>query len=265
MEQVVFSESWSPYFAEFNVATFDDFFLRLATNANGGNKKRNVASFTLGEDPQKKTFFIKRFFRPYFKDVLFAWRNIGQSCSQGRYEYENARFLIDNGIGSYRPVCFGEQKKMGVETKSFIVTEKLQSTCLSDYVREKWKNLEQPQKNKIVAGLGVFVRRIHELNISLPDLFVYHIYINENTLGEYDFAVIDLHRMSRNVTSTNSKLKNLGKLNHSMLDKYFDDKLKRLLVKSYAGNNFDINVNDLVDIVEKRSKIISAKRKQKPY
>ena len=265
MQRVVFAESWSRFFAVFDVATFDDFFKRLAADSKGGNSRRNVVGFSLGDGDQKKTFFIKRFFHPHFKDVLFARRNIGESCSQGRYEFENAGFLLENGIGSYKPVCYGEQKKWGIETKSFVVTEELQSTCLSDFVREKWSNLERPQQEKIVSELGKFVRRIHELNVSLPDLYVYHLYITENAANEYEFAVIDLHRMSRNVTNKNRKLKNLGRLHHSMLDEYFDDKLKRLLVKSYATDDSGSDVNALVTQVEKWSKAISARRKQKPY
>lgn len=265
MQRVVFADLWSEFFASYDAATFDDHFERLAADATGGNSRRNVARFSLGAGAQKKTFFIKRFFRPHFKDVIFARRNIGESCSQGRYEWESARFLLDNGIGSYRPVCYGEQTTWGIETKSFVVTEELQSTCLSDFIREKWNSLERQEQEGIVAGIGAFVHRIHALNVSLPDLYVYHIYVTENATGKYDFEVIDLHRMSRNVTNQNQKLKNLGRLHHSMLDDYFDDELKRLLVESYAGNNWGDDINALVAQVERWSKTISAKRKRKPY
>jgi len=277
VQRVVFANSWSRFFAEFDIGTFDDFFERLAADAKGGNRRRNVASFSLGPDSQKKTFFIKRFFHPYLKDVLFARRNVGESCSQGLYESESARFLLGNGIESYRPVCYGEEKKWGIESKSFVVTEELQSPCLTDFVREKWQTLERSQQEKIVAGLGAFVRRIHalnvslpdlyvyHLNVSLPDLYVYHIYVTESAAGEYEFAVIDLHRMSRNVTNKNQKLKNLGRLHHSMLDNYFDDELKQLLVKSYAADNLDGDVTALVARIEKFSLAVSAKRRKKAY
>ncbi|MEA3225496.1 MAG: lipopolysaccharide kinase InaA family protein [Planctomycetota bacterium] len=265
MQRVVFSDSWDRFFAEFDIATFDDFFERLAVNAKGGNSRRNVVSFSLGPDARKKTFFIKRFFRPHFKDMIFSRRNIGESCSQGRYEWENARFLIDNGIESYKPVCYGEKTTWGIETKSFVVTEELQAECLSDFVRDKWNALERQEQEKIVAGMGAFIRRIHTLSVSLPDLYVYHIYLTENAGGEYDFAVIDLHRMSRNVTNRNQKIKNLGRLHHSMLDEYFDDELKQLLIKSYATDNWDGDVAALVARVEKHSDTVSAKRKKKAY
>ncbi len=265
MQRVVFTDSWSRFFAGFDIATFDDFFERMATGAKGSNSRRSVVSFSLGTGEQKKTFFIKRFFRPHLKDVIFARRNIGEPCSQGKYEFESARLLLDNDIGTYHPVCYGEQRTLGIETKSFVVTEELQSTCLSTFIRERWHTLERRHKEKIVADLGAFVRRTHAVNVSLPDLYVYHLYITEKAAENYDFAVIDLHRMSRNVTNKNKKLKNLGRLHHSMLDEYFDDDLKKLLVKSYAADSSGSDVNALVTQVERWSKAISAKRKQKAY
>lgn len=265
MQRIIFADSWSSFFAEFDVGTFDDFFQRLAAEPKGGNSRRNVASFSLGSDSQKKTFFIKRFFSPHFKDIVFTRRNMGESCSQGRYEWENARFLIDNGVESYIPVCYGEEKKWGIETRSFVVTQELQSPCLSDFIRERWSALDRSQQEKIVAGVGAFARRIHALNVSLPDLYIYHIYVTESPAGKFEFTVIDLHRMARNVTGRNRKLKNLGRLHHSMLDEYFDDELKQLLVTSYAAEGRDGDVATLVTRVEKLSNVVSAKRKKKAY
>lgn len=265
MQQVVFADSWGGFFADFGIVTFDDFFERLGAGAKGGNSRRNVVPFSLGEDAQKRTFYIKRFFRPHLKDIIFARRNIGESCSQGRYEWENARFLRDNGVESYVPVCYGEQTVCGIETRSFVVTEELHSTCLSDFIRDKWNAIGREEQEKIVTGVGAFVRRIHALDVSLPDLYVYHIYLTENAPGEYEFAVIDLHRMSRNVANVNQKLKNLGRLHHSMLDEYFDDELKRLLVESYAAGDSHSDVAALIARVERHSRSISAKRRKKVY
>ena len=265
MQRIIFADSWSAFFAEFNLNSFDDFFEDLAAKSIGVNKKRNVISFSLGPDSQKKRFFMKRFSHPHFKDMLFSWCNIGRPCSQARYEWENARLLLDNGIETYRPVCFGEKITWGIENNSFFVTEELQSQCLTDFIRQNWNSLQQQQKEKIVTGLAAFIRKIHALNISLPDLYVWHIYITENAAGEYDYAVIDLHRMSRNVTSTSRKIKNLGRLHHSMLDSYFNEELKQLFVKSYAADGRDSDICKLLAKVKKYSDAVSAKRKQIQY
>ena len=103
------------------------------------------------------------------------------------------------------------------------------------------------------------------MNICLPDLYVWHIYIAENASGQYDYAVIDLHRMSRNVTSRRLKIKNLGRLHHSMLDSYFDEELKQLFVKSYAADGRDGDISKLLAKVKKYSDVISARRRQVQY
>jgi tRNA A-37 threonylcarbamoyl transferase component Bud32 len=266
VQRIVFADSWSRFFSEFGIRSFDDFFEHLETDEIGSNKKRSVVTFNLGPDSQKKEFFMKCFFHPHFKDMLITRRSFGEFCSQARCEWENARLLLDNGVETYRPVCYGEKTKWGIENKSFIVTEKLQGQSLTDFVRQRWHNLQVQQKEQIIAGLAAFVRRIHALNVSLPDLYAWHIFLKENADNNgYDFAVIDLHRMSHNVTNKNIRIKNLGRLHHSMIDKYFDEKLKQLFVESYAANDWDGDVTNLTARVQKQSAAVSAKRKPKQY
>ena len=265
MRRIVFANPWSEFFAEFGLESFDDFFENLPAKSIGVNKKRNVVTFSLGPNSQSKRFFMKRFSHPHLKDILFSWRNIGRPCSQARYEWENAGLLLDNGIDTYRPICFGEKITCGIESCSFFVTEELRSQCLTDFVRQNWSRLQQRQKEKIITGLAAFVRKIHALNISLPDLYVWHIYITEDAGGRYDFAVIDLHRMSRNVTGRSQKIKNLGRLHHSMLDSYFDEELKRLLVESYAADSQAGDVTKLLAQVKRYSDAVSAKRRRVQY
>jgi hypothetical protein len=264
VKRIVFADSWSDFFAEFDLKSFEDFFENLEAKTIGVNRKRNVSSFSLGPDSNKKKFFIKRFSNPHFKDMLFSWRNIGSPCSQGRYEWENARLLLESGIETYRPVCFGEKMMYGIENSSFFVTEELHSQCLTDFVRENWAGFRQQQKEKIITGLAAFIRKIHDSNICLPDIYVWQIYITENA-GEYEYAVIDLHRMSRNVANRRLKIKNLGRLHHSMLDSYFDEELKQLLVESYAADGRHGNVTRLLARVKRYSDAVSAKRRPVQY
>jgi len=264
VQRIVFADSWSDFFAGFDLKSFEDFFENLPAKTIGVNRKRNVSSFSLGPDSRKKQFFMKRFSHPHFKDMLFSWRNIGRPCSQGRYEWENASLLLDNGIETYHPVCFGEKMTYGIEDSSFFVTEELQSQCMTDFVRENWAGFRQQQKEKIITGLAAFIRKIHDSNICLPDLYIWHIYIAENA-GEYEYAVIDLHRMSRNVTNRRLKIKNLGRMHHSMLDRYFDEELKQLLVESYVADDQGSDVPKLLAQVKKYSDIISARRKKVQY
>ncbi len=264
MKRIFFSESWSRFFSEFGLKSFDDFFQYHGGQTIGKNNKRDVVTFKLGG--QEKQFFMKRFFHPHFKDMLFTRRNFGQFCSQARCEWENTRLLCGNGIGTYKPVCYGEKIKWSLERKSFLITEKLEGQSLTDFVKQSWQRLDRQQKEKIIVDLAAFIRRIHRKKISLPDLYVWHIFIKENqSKGGWEFAVIDLHRMSQNVTNKKQQLKNLGRLHHSMTERYFDDKLKRLFIESYAGNDWDGDVNTLATQIKRYSDKALARRKPKPY
>ncbi len=266
VEKIVFTDSWQRFFGEFGLVSFDDFFQYSRGETVNRNNKRNVLAFELGGDSEQKQFFMKRFFHPHFKDMLFTWRNFGEPCSQARCEWENIKLLCDNGIGTYRPACYAEKKKWGLERKSFIITEKIQGQALTDFVKQNWQQLDRYQKEKIITELAGFIRRIHEGRFNLPDLYVWHIFLKENqAAGKWEFSVIDLHRMTHNVTNKGEQLKNLGRLLHSMIDRYFDEGLKRLFIESYAADNSDGGVVALAAKVKKYSDKISARRKPKRY
>jgi hypothetical protein len=266
VQKVVYENTWDKFFAELGFKSFDDFFEYPDVELIGKNNKRSVVSFSLGSDSQKKHFFMKRFYRPHFKDMLFTRRSFGRFCSQAKCEWENAGLLLKNGIETYHPICYGEETKYGVESKSFLVTEKLPGRALTEFVKENWHNMPQQKKQKIMTGLATFIRKIHQHNISLPDLYLWHIFITENPdNNDYDFAVIDLHRMSHNIEDERIKIKNLGRLHHSMAGDYFYNTHKQSFIESYAEAGGYNNAAKLITEVTKQSQIVSAKRNPKPY
>lgn len=267
MEKVVFAESWQQVFADFGLGTFEDFFNYPYERKINMRKKRDVQLLTLGEGENSKEFFVKRFYNPHFKDMLFTWRNFGGFCSLARYEWENARLLFANGIKTYKPVCYGEQTKAGIERRSFLVTEKLQSQCLTEFVAGNWSQLSQGEKEKLIVSLAKTVRRIHNAKISMPDLYVWHFYVSENNCNgsEYEFAIIDLHRMKTNIDDLNQRIRNLAAFDFSMRAEYFDSSMRRLFLESYASDNWPGGIEQLAKKVKKRSQQLSSRRKQKPY
>jgi len=266
VEKIVFADCWQPTFAEFGLRSFDDFFYYSKGRRINKKNKRDVLTFTLEGESLKKQFFMKRFVNPHFKDMLFTLHNLGRLCSQAAYEWENANILLGNRVGAYRPLCYGEQTSCGLERKSFFITEKLSAELLTDFVGRRWQELRAEQKEQIIVELGKFVRRIHDLNLSLPDLYLWHIFIKENQNRKgWEFAVIDLHRMMCNVTDQNRRIRNLGALDHSMLDKYFDNPVRQLFIESYAGPDWPDDIAKLSSKVKKYSAAVSAKRNPKPY
>jgi len=267
MERVVIADSWKQVLAENGLKTFKDFYYQDNKISINRNNRRKVSIIRL-EGADGKKFFLKQFRHSHFKDIIFAFMNTGKFLSQAAYEWNNLEILAKNGIGAPTPVAYGEQFRLGLERKSFIITEELSGQCLSDFVTENWDKLPIFEKEKIITSLAREIKKIHNTEISLPDLYVWHIFISEENInGErtYKFAFIDLNRMKRNMWNKNEKVENLGRLHHSMLEKYFDKSLRRLLIETYAEGMNTEGIEKLIRNVKKFSKKYSARRTVKQY
>jgi tRNA A-37 threonylcarbamoyl transferase component Bud32 len=237
MQRVEFAKDFSKLFEESGLKTFEDFFHYSDGDTININKKRDVVAFSIGEGENRRDFFMKRFHQPHFKDMTFTILNFGRLCSQAELEWRNANLLLQNGIETYRPVCCGAETQFAIEKRSFFITEKLTGQCLTDYVAQNWDNISDTKKQDIMKAIGRFVRKIHDAKISMPDLCAWHLFMTE-TDGNYEFAIIDLHRMKVRLFSRMEVIRNLAAFDFSMLEKYFDDELREVFLKSYIGPDF---------------------------
>jgi len=234
MDTVVFADSWEPYFQRLGMRTFDDLYHQSGGLTAGKNARRDVQRFTLGDAEGRNVFFMKRFHHPRLKDVFATAFRFGRLTSQARVEWENARHLLRNGIDTYSPVCMGERCRMGGEIESFFMTQQLDSVCLVDFVLDRWGGLSRTEQEEVVVAVAKFVRRIHDLGVSIPDLYLWHLYIRpDNWAAEGCFSVIDLHRMTRKAPGARGRAKELGRLYWSMSTDYFENEHKALLVTAY--------------------------------
>ena len=261
MHRVVFAESWRAFFAEVGLESFEDFYHYPGGIKIGNNERRSVYRLDFSRGKSSKVFYIKRFGESHIKDILSARRNFGRLTSQAAVEWGNANLLLQTGIDTYKPVCMGERTVLKVERKSFIVTEQLDATCLLDFVIKKWRTLERPRQDRIIVAMANLARRAHEADISLRDLYIWHLFINEHSLeGDCRLSVIDLHRMLRNVKSVSRKLMDLAALYWSMSGEYFDDGHRDLLVTTYVGDGQAGSKQDLLAGIRRRAGILDSRR-----
>ncbi|MCF7955018.1 MAG: lipopolysaccharide kinase InaA family protein [Phycisphaerae bacterium] len=266
MIKLQFEKDYKTCFAKHKLESFENIFSYAKGSLVGKNSKRDVTAFALENTDGKREFFMKRFMRPHFKDMFFTACKSGHLCSQGQYEWESANFLLKNGIMTYRPVCYGTQSRFGIESRSFFVTEKLTGQCLREFITEKWEKMSAEEKYLTVKNIGKFVRKLHHAGVNMPDLYVWHLYLESEDVTTCDFAIIDLHRMSKNRSiKSNQIVRNLAALNFSMIEKYFNDEMRYSLVESYLNGASKKEIQRLYKKINRRTNILRLRRHAPVY
>ncbi len=266
-EVVVFGSGQEEIFRAAGLEKIGDFFEFCRDHKAKPGKSRTVIPFELGEGDEARRFFIKWFFRPTVKEIAFTWRNFGRLYSQAEVEWLNAQLLLSKGIDTYKPMCYGEQLYCGVaaiEKRSFIVTETLAEPCLTEFVKNQWETLGAEQKEKLICCMGRFIRKIHDEKISFPNLSAKHLFLKTKDEG-YDFAIIDLHPMIRQTEKVQDRGGDLGNLDQSLVEKYFEKSQKELLIEAYAGDDYPDDFDELRDAAQKRSATLTARNKKHYY
>lgn len=260
-KRVVFAEGWEERFAAWGLRNFEDFFDYDDGLFVNRNDKRNVVEMRLGDQDNPDIFYRKRFFSPYWKDVFFTLRNFGVICSQAACEWKNANALLDLGVESYRPVCYGEETAFGIERRSFFVTQRLTGPCLADWLRQRGTDAKSQELQLMVLELGRLFRRIHDAGIRMPDLYVWHVFLTGGQpWSPESFALIDLHRMMVKRKDLAQRARDLGAFLYSMAEPFFDGRLRKLLVDSYLEGGFPDNRERFIAAVEKRRQKLIQRR-----
>jgi hypothetical protein len=267
MKHIEIDPGHEAIFTQNGLNTFDDFIGCSKGQIINQNKKRNVSILQLHSHNGQMVYFIKRFFSPYLKDMLFTFRNFGKLCSQAELELRNARILLTNGIETYHPVCWGTHTCCGIEQCSFFVTEKIQGRSLIEFFFDNWDVFDTMRHEKIVLELARFFRKLHSARLSLPDSYLWHLFLLEpiDMQQFYRFAIIDLHRMQINSSSPRHVARTLGSFLFSLPEEWFDTRLRNLFVKIYlelSGTNPIINQHTFMEILKKREHNLMTRRKK---
>jgi len=199
--------------------------------------------------------------------MLFTFRNFGRLCSQAELEWRCAHILLKNGIETYHPVGWGVQTCCGIERRSFFITEKIDGRNLIDYLLEHWNGFDAAMQEKLVVGLARFFRSLHQAKLSLPDSYLWHLFVLEpcGAGDPFRFAIIDLHRMRLNAAAAKHAARNLGALLFSLPDEWFDRRLRELFLQTYlepCGQEAVTDRQSFLAALKKREKTLIARRKK---
>jgi hypothetical protein len=184
--------------------------------------------------------------------------------TQAAVEWNAAGILSGLGVGTYVPVCYGERTACGLERSSFLLTQGLEAEPFTEFVARRWLGLSVEDRRRIMESMASFIVRVHEAGISLPDLYVWHLFIGGGA-GSWDFSVIDLHRIRLKVRTLAGHVRDLGAVDYSLLPKYFSEGDRRVLWEAYARERFDGDCGTLWRRVRRRSRVLAGRRRLPEY
>jgi hypothetical protein len=180
------------------------------------------------------TLFLKRYENTPALAQIKNWLGHRRIASTMFYDLDPAQKLAAAGINTPQTVCYGSQRGILFEKRSFIITkqipgeslERLLPPCFADTSKDNLK-----ARRKFINSLAEFARRFHATGYHHRDFYLAHIF-------HYDgvFYLIDLQRAFRPLLfSERYRIKDIAQLSYSAPKQYFSrtDRLRFYL--TYAG------------------------------
>jgi RIO-like serine/threonine protein kinase len=114
-----------------------------------------------------------------------------------RREFENLQRIRDLGLDAPEPVAFGEERRRGWLTRSYLISAGVPDPCSLDvYLREDIAARPRAQQAiariELINRLADYARRMHEQHFVHHDFFWRNILLSEGSLAH--FYLIDSHQ-----------------------------------------------------------------------
>ena len=163
-----------------------------------------------------RTFYLKRNWLQFHE---FAKGLTRLKLNQyGAYREWQSIFSINRiGIATVPVVAFGEKQFLGIEHKSFIVTEKLYGyESVENIAKERWTppltEAAIQEKLLIIEDAARIVRKLHEAGLNHQDLYLGHLFYHP----ENPMSIIDVQRVEkRDELPLRYRIKDLAQLYYS--------------------------------------------------
>lgn len=130
--------------------------------------------------------------------------------SKARRSFEYANYLLQNGIGTPKPVAFFENFGPLGLNESYYVSEHLESDLI---FRELTANPDYPDHENILRQFTRFSYTLHQIGIEFKDHSPGNTLIKNIGDGTYAFFLVDLNRMDfHKYMSLEVRMRNLSRL-----------------------------------------------------
>jgi tRNA A-37 threonylcarbamoyl transferase component Bud32 len=157
-----------------------------------------VRRLTLVFEGTERPVYLKKYWANTFSQLWSgALRGTFFGISKARREFENLARLRSWGLDAPAPVAYGEERKFGWMTRSFLVSEEIpQPMSLGAFIRDVLSQMPDEERRKkkreLIQHLARTTRRLHEHRFAHHDLFWRNIILSGLNLEH--FFLIDAHK-----------------------------------------------------------------------
>ena len=215
------------------------------------------------------TLFLKRYENTPALAQIKNWVGHRRIASTMFYDLDPAQKLAAAGINTPHTVCYGSERGLLFEKRSFIITKQIPgeslerllppcfNTAATDYTESKIKNLKS--KIAFIRSLAQFARTFHATGYCHRDFYLAHIFHHDGV-----FYLIDLQRAFRPLLfSQRYRVKDIAQLSYSAAKKYFSRTDRLRFYCAYAGTRHvgRADKSFIRAIIKKMSKMADHDRK----
>ncbi|MBN2181345.1 MAG: lipopolysaccharide heptosyltransferase II [Sedimentisphaerales bacterium] len=194
-------------------------------------KKKNLARFRsrlqfeikLSDTSEPLTLFLKRYDNPPIRIQLKNWLATHGRKSCASVEFEASQRLTEAGINTPKTIAYGTQTAAIFEKRSFVITEKIPDAealerKLPDFFNGPVTVKNLKLRRSFISQLADFIKKFHETNYRHRDLYLSHIFYNDNG----SFYLIDLARVFKPfVFKLRYQIKDIAQMYYSSPGKVF--------------------------------------------
>jgi len=157
------------------------------------------------KDIEGVTVNVKAFKIPHLVNQ-FVYKYLRKS--KARRSFENAKYLLEKGIGTPKPMAYFEYFNTIGLKKSYYIS--IHQECDLTF-RELITNPDYPNRKFILRSMAEFTFKLHENNILFKDHSPGNTLIKKSE-NNYDFFLVDLNRMEFKLLSFEERIKNFSRL-----------------------------------------------------
>jgi tRNA A-37 threonylcarbamoyl transferase component Bud32 len=144
-----------------------------------------------------RRLYLKRYTKPpWHEQARQRLRGFGATAE---VEWHWLRELPGLGLPGPQPVAYGCRRRAGLERQSLLLTDAVPGTSLERWVPDQLDGplADRAFKTSLAADLAGLVARLHASRLVHRDLYLSHVFIDEDADGAARLCLIDLQRVIR--------------------------------------------------------------------